>query len=40
MRDKKTVDIQIDRYIKGCKTGLITELEAAQAILNVKTWKE
>lgn len=40
MRDEKTVNAEIDRYIKAYKIGLITELEAANAILNVKTWKE
>ena len=34
MRDENTV-----RYIKAYKIGLITELEAANAILNIKTWK-
>lgn len=32
MRDKKTVNAEIDRYVKACKMGLITELEAANAI--------
>lgn len=40
MRDENIVNIEIDRYIKAYKIGLITEFEAANAILNVKTWKE
>lgn len=40
MRDENIVNIEIDRYIKAYKIGLMTELEAANAILNVKTWKE
>lgn len=39
MRDENTVNTEIDRYVKACKIGLITELEASNAILNVKTWK-
>lgn len=39
MRDEKIVNAEIDRYIKACKMGLITELEAANAILKVSTWK-
>ena len=40
MRDEKTVNAEIDRYIKACKMGLITDLEAASEILKVSTWKE
>ena len=40
MRDENTVNTEIDRYVKAYKIGLITELEAANAILNIKTWKE
>lgn len=40
MRDENTVNTEIDRYVKAYKIGLITDLEAANAILNVKTWKE
>ena len=40
MRDEKTVNTEINRYVKACKMGLITELEAASAILKVSTWKE
>lgn len=39
MRDENTVNTEIDRYVKAYKIGLITDLEAAIAILNVKTWK-
>lgn len=39
MRDEKTVNTEINNYVKACKIGLITELEAAEAILKVKTWK-
>lgn len=39
MRDEKIANAEIDRYIKACKMGLITELEAASAILKVSTWK-
>lgn len=39
MRDEKTVNTEINRYVKACKIGLITELEAANAILKVSTWK-
>lgn len=40
MRDENTVNTEIDRYVKAYKIGLITDLEAANAILNIKTWKE
>ena len=39
MRDKNTVNTEIDRYVKACRVGLITDLEAASAILKVSTWK-
>lgn len=39
MRDENTVNTEINRYVKACKVGLITELEAASAILKVSTWK-
>lgn len=40
MRDRKTICIEIDRYVNAYKMGLLTELEASQAILDVKTWQE
>ena len=39
MRDEKIVNTEIDRYVKACKMGLITELEAANAILKVSRWE-
>lgn len=39
MRDEKIVNTEIDRYVKACKIGLITDLEAASAILKISTWK-
>lgn len=39
MRDENTVNTEIDRYVKACKIGLITDIEAASAILKVSTWK-
>lgn len=38
LRDEKTVSKEIDNYVKACKIGFITEIEAVEAICKISLW--
>ena len=40
LQDEKIVNKKVDNYVKACKIGLITEIEAAEAICKISPWLE